>query len=76
MPVDTLLSEQKAVASRRAQDLVEHLQTAHGFGNRMVVHLMQLKLVLAHQPVDEKRLNSALSRLLRSAVLTEQTYKT
>lgn len=41
----------------------------------MTVHLMQLKIVLAKQPLDEDRLNHAMSGMLRSAVLTEQTFK-
>lgn len=49
---------------------------SHGAGNRMARHLMQLKLVIGSEKLDEEKLRTTMSRVIHSAALNENVFKT
>lgn len=73
--VDILIVRREEDALKRAWSLTEQLDVRCGLGNRMVVTLMQLKILLSTQPVDSSTLSTIISRMIRQGVLTAKTFK-
>jgi len=73
--VAALLSGTSADGVTRARQIVEDLDTVHSLGNRMAVQLLHLKVLFGTQPLDNSAVSVVLSRLLRTAVLSERTFK-
>lgn len=63
-------------AMQRAWSLVKSLESDHGLGNRMAVLAMQLNVAMKGGAADIDAVTSIVFRMIRSCVLTEQTYRT
>ena len=65
-----------AASLQRAQSLIDELENSHGLGNRMIVQMLQLKVILAGHQISEERLNNVMACVVRSAPLSEHIFKT
>lgn len=63
-------------AHNRAWGLVTQLENNHGLGNRMAVLVMKFNLAMRLSPGDVPTVAPILFRMIRSSVLTGQTYIT
>lgn len=61
---------------KRAWDIVAGLDEDHGLGNRIAVLVMKLNIVSRSEPVDIDAAARILVQMIRSTVLTDQTYLT
>lgn len=59
----------------RAKEIVQSLSEDAVVGNRLAVQVMQLDMLLADAPVRRERVQAALGKMMRSLVLTDQTFK-
>ena len=73
--VDSLTGTPDSANISRAWNLLTSLEQDHGLGNRMAVLAMQLNLLMKVDDVDITAVSSAVSRMIRSSVLTDQTYR-
>lgn len=73
--VETLAVQTNADSTKRAWTLVTCLESEHGLGNRIAVLGMQLNVAMKSGAVDADTASSILFRMIRSCVLTEQTYR-
>lgn len=76
IPVRCLVAKGLQDSLQRAQSLVDELEASHGLGNRIAVQLLRLQVVLAGEHIAEDKLNNVMARIIRSAVLSEQSFKT
>lgn len=73
--VDSLTGTPDPANISRAWNLLTSLEQDHGLGNRMAVLAMQLNLLMKADDVDITAVSLAVSRMIRSSVLTDQTYR-
>lgn len=73
--VDSLTGTSDSANSSRAWNLLTSLEQDHGLGNRMAVLAMQLNVLMKADDVDITAASAAVSRMIRSSVLTDQTYR-
>jgi hypothetical protein len=59
---------------QQAQSLIQELDVVHGLGNRMAFQLLQVKVILAGEQVDGEKLGDILTRVIRTAVLSEHNF--
>jgi tetratricopeptide (TPR) repeat protein len=74
--VESLAGTHNAESTKRAWDLLTSLEHDHGLGNRMAVLAMQLNVLTSANGFDVNAASSVVSRMIRSSVLTDQTYRT
>lgn len=74
--VNCFVATRSSESLQQAQSLVRELDVSHGCRNQIAVHLLQLKVLLATGEVNEEELSSVMSRVIRSAVLSEHTFTT
>ena len=73
--MDSFIAMDTSDSLFRGQRLVEKLDLVYGLGSRLTVQLMRLKILLVQRPVNEEVVGEVMSRVLRSAVLTDHTFK-
>jgi hypothetical protein len=73
--VDSLTGTPDSANTSRAWNLLTSLEQDHGLGNRMAVLAMQLNVLMKADDVDITAVSSAVCRMIRSSVLTDQTYR-
>jgi len=73
--VDSLTGTSDSANSSRAWNLLTSLEQDHGLGNRMAVLAMQLNVLMKADDVDITAASAAVCRMIRSSVLTDQTYR-
>ncbi len=61
---------------QQAHNLIQQLDVTHGLGNRTAFQLLQVRVMLAGEQVDGETLNDAMTRIIRSVVLSEHTFTT
>lgn len=59
---------------QQAQSLIRELDVSHGLGNRMAFQLLQVQVILAGEQVDGEKLGDILTRVIRTAVLSEHNF--
>lgn len=74
--VEALAAFPDADGVERAWALLVSLEQDYGLGNRMAVLVMQLNVLMRKNDCDINAVSAILSRMVRSSVLTEQTYRT
>lgn len=74
--VESLTGTSDAYNVQRAWNLLISLDQDHGLGNRMAVLVMQLNALTRTDEIDIKAASAVVSRMIRSSVLTDQTYRT
>jgi tetratricopeptide (TPR) repeat protein len=74
--VESLTENPDTENTKRAWNLLTSLEHDHGLGNRMAVLAMQLNLLTRADDFDINAASSVVSRMIRSSVLTDQTYRT
>lgn len=74
--VETLVENPDADGVERAWALLVSLEQDCGLGNRMAVLVMQLNVLMRKIDFDIDAVSAILSRIVRSSILTDQTYRT
>jgi hypothetical protein len=74
--IEMLLESSNTDNMKRAWDLLTSLEQDHGLGNRMAVLTMQLNVLTRADQVDISAASGVVSRMIRSSILTDQTYRT
>ena len=74
--VENLTGTPNTDDTQRAWDLLTSLKQDHGLGNRMAVLIMQLNVLMKATDIDIAAASATVSRMIRSSVLTDQTYRT
>ena len=62
-------------ATERAKIIVQQLTEDPSTSSRLAVHVMHLDMLHADAPVQVDRVEQILNRIIRSTVLTDQTFK-
>ena len=73
--VESLTGTSDPANTSRAWSLLTSLEQDHGLGNRMAVLAMQLNVLMKADDIDITAASAAVSRMIRSSVLTDQTYR-
>lgn len=74
--VEGLIETPNIEDNKRAWGLLTSLEQDHGLGNRMAVLAMQLNVLTRSDDVEINAASAVVSRMIRSSVLTDQTYRT
>lgn len=70
------LSSSTDIGARdRIKRVVEKLGDNPNVGNRLAVQVMQLNVLLAETPISLDKIQAMLSRIVRSTVITDKTFK-
>ena len=64
-----------AESRSNARHIVEELDSVHSLGNRITVQLLHLKVLIGSHPLDKAAVSVVMSRLFRTSVLSERTFK-
>lgn len=73
--VESLTGTTDPANTSRAWNLLTSLEQDHGLGNRMAVLAMQLNVLMKADDIDIAAALAVVSRMVRSSVLTDQTYR-
>jgi hypothetical protein len=73
--VESLTGIPDPVNTSRAWKLLTSLKEEYGLGNRMAVLAMQLNVLMKADDIDIAAASATVSRMIRSSVLTDQTYR-
>lgn len=73
--VNWMTANGSAALLQQAQGIVDELKNIHGLDDRIAVQMLQLKVMLASEQIVEDKLNNVMACIVRSAVLSEQTFK-
>jgi tetratricopeptide (TPR) repeat protein len=73
--VESLTGIPDPVNTSRAWKLLTSLEEEYGLGNRMAVLAMQLNVLMKADDIDIAAASATVSRMIRSSVLTDQTYR-
>jgi tetratricopeptide (TPR) repeat protein len=74
--IECLTGKPSTENTQRAWSLLTSLEQDHGLGNRMAVLTMQLNILMEADDIDVPAASAAVFRMIRSSVLTDQTYRT
>jgi tetratricopeptide (TPR) repeat protein len=73
--VESLTGTPNPGNASRAWNLLTSLEQDYGLGNRMAVLAMQLNVLMKADNIDITAASATVSRMIRSSVLTDQTYR-
>jgi hypothetical protein len=74
--VESLTANSNTDNTQRAWNMLTSLEQDHGLGNRMTVLIMQFNILMKAEDIDVSAASATVSRMIRSSVLTGQTYRT
>lgn len=69
-----LLATASTEAKERATQLVSQLETSHGHSTRALIPLMRLSVIFATAPIPKAEAETAITRMVRSSLMTESHF--